>query len=62
MPSLAYALERRFLTVPRETPIWRAISSFDQPRQASIAIANSVVVRSSATSSPDSGLWILRHP
>ena len=39
-----------------------AISSFVQPRAASMATANSVVVRLSATWWPVSGLWIRRQP
>ena len=61
MPSLAYALESLFFTVPAEMPMCRAISALLHPRHASIETANSVVERLSATLSPASGLLILRE-
>lgn len=52
-PSFAYALDRRFFTVPAEIPMCRAISAFDYPRHASMEITNSVVVRLAATVAPE---------
>ena len=44
--------------VDADTFMWAAISSVVQPRTTSIATANSVEVRLSATWWPVSGLWI----
>ena len=45
-----------------DTFMWAAISSVVQPRTTSIATANSVEVRLSATWWPVSGLWICASP
>ena len=60
--SFLIASEMWSLTVFAEIFKCFAISWVVQPRAASMAIANSVVVKSSATSWPVMGLWTLRQP
>lgn len=59
-PSFCMALDRWRLTVAKEMCRCSAMSGLFQSLAASIHTANSVVVRSSATSWPVSGLWTLR--
>ena len=61
-PSFFLAAVRWVLTVFSE--MWRspAMLGLLQPRAASMHTANSVVVRSSATSWPVMGLWTRRQP